>query len=384
MTTPSVLEYIEGLRAASVADAELHGHFNQIADLYRRRLWHQLTEKIEEFVKLPRFQQGNDLIQLYNNFIKDFETKINQLKLVQMIVVISNQFGSPEERINFIEEVDKKITHKEASLYIRSILVLLRLKANKVDEAKDLLEDIKTSLEGVTGIDSAVYAAYYQAAAEFYKLKSQPVEFYRNGLLYMAYTSIDTLPESEKLALAFDLSLAALIGDSIYNFGELLGNQVIESLKGENAWMVSLLRAFNSGNQAECERVVTEHATKFNAQPALVNNRALLNQKLAILSLMELVFKRPSEDRTIGFQAIAEATKLPLHEVELLVMKALSLKLVKGVIDQVEQNVQFTWVQPRVLDLQQVSGLRDRLANWATTVNQTLILLEGETPELFV
>jgi 26S proteasome regulatory subunit N9 len=65
-------------------------------------------------------------------------------------------------------------------------------------------------------------------------------------------------------------------------------------------------------------------------------------------------------------------------------MKALSLKLVKGEIDQVEQKVQFTWVQPRVLDIQQVSGLRDRLATWATTVNQTLILLEGETPELFV
>jgi 26S proteasome regulatory subunit N9 len=117
-----------------------------------------------------------------------------------------------------------------------------------------------------------------------------------------------------------------------------LGNQIIDSLKEENAWMVALLKAFNSGNQAECERVVTEHATKFNAQvswfhlhpscllylifisflllqPALVNNRPLLNQKLAILSLMELVFKRASEDRTIDFTTIAEATKLPLHEV---------------------------------------------------------------------
>lgn len=71
-------------------------------------------------------------------------------------------------------------------------------------------------------------------------------------------------------------------------------------------------------------------------------------------------------------------------KVELLVMKALSLKLVKGVIDEVDQKVQFVWVQPRVLDIKQVSGLKDRLATWGATVNKTLIMLEGETPELFV
>ena len=35
-------------------------------------------------------------------------------------------------------------------------------------------------------------------------------------------------------------------------------------------------------------------------------------------------------------------------------MRALSLDLVKGSIDQVEQKVHMTWVQPRVLDRDQV------------------------------
>lgn len=39
----------------------------------------------------------------------------------------------------------------------------------------------------------------------------------------------------------------------------------------------------------------------------------------------------------------------------MLVMKALSLGLVKGSIDEIDQKVHMTWVQPRVLDLQQVS-----------------------------
>ena len=35
-------------------------------------------------------------------------------------------------------------------------------------------------------------------------------------------------------------------------------------------------------------------------------------------------------------------------------MKALSLGLVRGFIDQVDEKVYMTWVQPRVLDLSQV------------------------------
>lgn len=45
----------------------------------------------------------------------------------------------------------------------------------------------------------------------------------------------------------------------------------------------------------------------------------------------------------------------PSAQVELLVMKALSVGLVKGSIDEVDERVHMTWVQPRVLDLQQVT-----------------------------
>lgn len=37
-------------------------------------------------------------------------------------------------------------------------------------------------------------------------------------------------------------------------------------------------------------------------------------------------------------------------------MKALSVGLVKGSIDEVDKKVHMTWVQPRVLDLQQVAS----------------------------
>jgi 26S proteasome regulatory subunit N9 len=48
-----------------------------------------------------------------------------------------------------------------------------------------------------------------------------------------------------------------------------------------------------------------------------------------------MTFKRPSHNRQLTFNEIAKETKLPLNEVEVLVMKALSQGLVKGAIDQV-------------------------------------------------
>ncbi len=48
----------------------------------------------------------------------------------------------------------------------------------------------------------------------------------------------------------------------------------------------------------------------------------------------------PAEERTIPLGTIAQATKLEEDGVEFLLMKALSLRLIEGSIDQVAGNVQ--------------------------------------------
>jgi 26S proteasome regulatory subunit N9 len=64
-------------------------------------------------------------------------------------------------------------------------------------------------------------------------------------------------------------------------------------------------------------------------------------------------------------------------------MKALSLKLIRGFIDEVNQTVTVTWVQPRVLDLDQVHKITDRVQNWIYRTNEVLSFVEGTTtPEL--
>jgi 26S proteasome regulatory subunit N9 len=64
-------------------------------------------------------------------------------------------------------------------------------------------------------------------------------------------------------------------------------------------------------------------------------------------------------------------------------MKALSHKLVQGQLDQVDQIIRIQWVQPRVLDLNQVTQLRNRLEGWVDNVHKTSLFLEESAPEIF-
>lgn len=90
-------------------------------------------------------------------------------------------------------------------------------------------------------------------------------------------------------------------------------------------------------------------------------------------------------------------------------MKALSVGLIKGNIDEVDQKVQMTWVQPRVLDLQQVSprplksldrirsprrvsspvcllfqikGMKERLDFWCGDVKNMAMLVEQQAHDI--
>lgn len=49
----AALEYLESLRNAH---PELGEWYNALADLYQKKLWHQLTVKLEQFVALAVFQ----------------------------------------------------------------------------------------------------------------------------------------------------------------------------------------------------------------------------------------------------------------------------------------------------------------------------------------
>lgn len=83
-------------------------------------------------------------------------------------------------------------------------------------------------LDTLEDVDSGVNAAYYGVSADYYKAKAEYAPYYRNSLLYLACVDIEEdMSAEERLARAHDLSISALLGDTIYNFGELVRRDVI-------------------------------------------------------------------------------------------------------------------------------------------------------------
>lgn len=70
-------------------------------------------------------------------------------------------------------------------------------------------------------------------------------------------------------------------------------------------------------------RAGTGEAEEMELQPILEQNYAFLRQKICLMALIESVFKRNVNDRTMTFKTIAEETRLAMDEVEHLIMKAL-------------------------------------------------------------
>ena len=188
------------------------------------------------------------------------------------------------------------------------------------------------------------------------------------------------IPENERRTRAYNLAIAALISDSIYNFGELLLHPILDSLKdGEHAWLRELLYAYNRGDL----RAYDSLAGNLSKDPLLDENKIFLRQKISLSALTETVFRRPPHNRAMTFAEIRDETNVPLDEIEYLIMRALSLGLVRGTIDQVAQVADITWVQPKVLDMKQIAGMRKRLQDWDKSVHQLGMWMEKSGKEVW-
>ena len=90
---------------------ELHPFFESFQTLYSRkyviqllqtrsksltpymcRLWHQLTNKLLEFFDFEPSKPYR--VDVFNKFVRDFEAKLNQLRLVEMGVKVSKEIDS--------------------------------------------------------------------------------------------------------------------------------------------------------------------------------------------------------------------------------------------------------------------------------------------------
>eukprot|EP01121_Diplochlamys_sp_Union-15-3_P010406 TRINITY_DN2912_c0_g1_i1.p1 TRINITY_DN2912_c0_g1~~TRINITY_DN2912_c0_g1_i1.p1 ORF type:complete len:401 (-),score=61.85 TRINITY_DN2912_c0_g1_i1:70-1272(-) len=368
--------------------------YEKLYNYLEAKLWHQLTLTLETFVTSPEFEHGKELIELHQYFIANIAGKLNPRSLSKILITVSKQLP-PSERVLFLREVLQMHTVSQDPLAVgllRATIagVLLEVALSVADKAErtTLIKEAKDHLkvadnlvnENVDAIDNVATASLYLANSILAKVNSEPQEFFSNTLKYLAYTPLETLRNTEKRKIAYELGIASLIGENVYNFGELLQHPILKTLEdSEDRWLGEILHAFSNGKRDEYNNLKSLYHSNIKNQSDLANNANRMEEKIAILSLLELAFSRPADNRIIDFGTISKVTQTPENEVELLVMKAQSLGLIKGVIDGVDQKVTITWVQPRILNLQQIIKMNARLNGWIENVKNALRLMENQT-----
>jgi len=227
-------------------------------------------------------------------------------------------------------------------------------------------------------MEAIVHSCYYEAATEYYKVTQSAKDFFKNALMYLQYTSLSSISAVILKEVARGLGLAALLAEGIYNFGELLQHPIMHTLANTpHFWISQLLLAFNAGQITKANTIMLQNKDQFKKE-----NETFLKEKLRIMTLMEMVYNRGGESRHLKFDEISKSCDVPRDHVELLVMKAFSLKVIKGIIDEVNSTVRFTWVQPRVLDMNQIATLKERIKQWGGTVHATANYLQENAPQL--
>ena len=83
--------------------------WSQLHQLYEKRLWHELTEQMLIFVKNEHFKTNGGLIELYEQFLSDFEHRINPLSLVELILVIAEELTDHEKALELYKKTEEKI-----------------------------------------------------------------------------------------------------------------------------------------------------------------------------------------------------------------------------------------------------------------------------------
>ncbi|KAJ5898774.1 26S proteasome regulatory subunit rpn9 [Penicillium taxi] len=354
---------------------ETQPYFLTFEDFWERKLWHQLTDSLVEFFRMP--ESAPQRLAIFKKFVLTFADRINQLKFASLGLMASTECADDKERLSFLTSIANKVDQPEsqdAYVYALAEVANVKLRLPDLDGTQKDLAACQRILDSFDSVETAVHASFYKVNADYYHAKEEFASFYKNALLYLACIDLEELSETERVSRAYNLSVAALVSDSIYNFGELLLHPLLDSLTDTpHKWLRDLLFAFNRGDLTAYDVL----AGNISKNKLLESHRVFLYQKISLSALTEMVFRRPPHDRSLTFAAIASETKVQPDEIEHLIMKALSLGLLHGSIDQMAQVAQINWVQPKVLDMKQIDGMRNRLKDWDAGVNQLGHWIEG-------
>eukprot|EP01083_Nonionella_stella_P187495 689132_1 len=362
---------------------QFQNHYELFEGLYIRKLYHQLTQALHDFIFNDDTFRDENMIQLYLNFILSFQTSLNTIELSRLIVRISKQFTNLEDALKFLDKIciDGKSKKQGGNglfevdsiawMIIQCEIGHIYLIGNLVKQCKEVIDRITDIIENNKQYYThhALYSQYYRISLQYYKVIGDPQKYLDSALKFLTHTKAKDLPKQEQLLFASDISLAALLSKKCYNFSVLLSHELIQILhKTTYDWLYQIISIFNTGDLRRWKHYCVEHETLLKQHETIRNNLAFLEQKIRLMALIELVFQTPAHERLISFEVISNKCQLQMDEVELVLIRAFALKLMEGIIDEIDRTVLITYCIPRSLQKEQINDLKQKMEQWIAKI----------------
>ncbi|CCW64704.1 unnamed protein product [Phytomonas sp. EM1] len=359
---------------------------------YYRRHWYEMSLTLLEVMRDPVVLAR--AYDLHDNVLRNIRADISPIAYVKLIYsVVFSPNGSLEKALDIVEGASASLLGRGATQErhavecIRAMLLLSSSSSNINEEsaadpesgsyvARKLLEELSTYIGSLQmhEAEPLLLMLYCKARGKDYELRKQYTQFYKNTFAIVTYSDKAEMPllPDEMDELAFRTAVAALLSDEIFNFGKFLNNtSLVAALEGSarHRWVLEWLRLCNEGNVEGFQEFTDAHLTEINQVADLVDAaRTALQEKVRLTALLHLAFYTPFNKRTFSFQTIAKRCLVEEGKVEPLLLTALAHGIVHGRIDGLTEEVRITWVEPRVLRLQELKQLAEHVARWRTQV----------------
>lgn len=371
----------ETLEQLQAKHPDLNDTFLQLINLFENKFWHQFGEALLVLSYNESVRNSDEILLLFNSIVNNSSVNINPVILSRLAICACLRLNCLPEQLTFLQEAIDSLHDKQAIILLDLQKAYCNFEGGELGKAGEILKEEWTNIENLMDTEKFVFATYYRYTALFHLKQDHYAEFYHYSLQFLAYVDQENFSQKEREELCVTLGIAILISPKIFNFSELLELEVFSVLKeGENSWIYKLMETYNSGNVTQFAQDVQNFNTQITNIEVLNSNMKTLEEKIKIMAFTELIFSLQKDERVVSFQQISDRTTLSLDMIEFMVLRAMSLELLKGKIDQVEQKVSITFIQPRVLDKKRIGMMRNKFETWETSLTELLgVITEYQT-----
>lgn len=375
--------YLDSLASSVSHKPDIQKALRDAKQAYTGRLWHELGEALLIAVEDENVRQVS--YDLHQHVLMPCRADISPFVYAKLLYVFALYGDQPEpnKALTLLDGAFAMLTSQlpsgmgepQAIKCVECIKALILMGEEATVDARRLLDEVADYVKErqAHDLDPVLSALLARARVREYELLREFTQFYETAFDVHASSlraGIPIVPEDLSV-LSYKVVVAALLSPKVYNFGKLLNYEpFVACLRGStDAWLLHWAQLCNDGDVQGFEAFVANHKADIEGIEDLSVALPTLGRKVRLMALLHLVFYTPADERVFSFASIAERCGLSnIKQVEPLLLTAFACQIVKGNIDGLKEEVHITWVQPRVLNCEEILQLAKLIGSWKARV----------------